>query len=480
MSGWRLVMSTFVMGAGVSGRTGNTDQHLDCVPRGSDATGEDYPLKKPGLAPLGREIDVHGRSGEVSVQEYVSLLSRLSMPVADGPNDKSPGSRVGYDPDTSFHTYEVAPLISGVSNERSNNKPERFLSGTSSDQVVAQAWNQSRTFAGRVQADRYGEYPGLALWRSPLSTVERNGDVERIDPTVDPRKAFKEWVGGESSPSRRSRRELLMGSSDKSVLDGVLEGFNRLKKDADLPTADRQRLERHATKVRELEKGIDRLKRRMTCDGEFPEGTWASRKDRDQKNGINYGWSYEDLRSELMADIMVRSMACGQTNVGTLCYSLESSRMNVDYLIGDNSSTDGHIHGVGHNENAPEVVMQRVVNWHVDQWVTLLERLAREPAPPPYDDESMLDRSAVVLLFESGVELDGTFRVNHTTDNMVALLGGRAGVGGRRLRGNYHVNAENRMHPCSALMTAMEAVGVRRNEFGELPWQSHGDLFEKA
>ncbi|MFB6374339.1 MAG: hypothetical protein ABEN55_14760, partial [Bradymonadaceae bacterium] len=106
------------------------------VPRGSDATGTDYRLEDPALQPHGREINVRGRDGTVPVQEYVSLISGLSMPEATSPNDKPPGSRVAYDSNSTFHKYQIAPLMSGVSSEKGSRDRDIFTSGTSSDQVV--------------------------------------------------------------------------------------------------------------------------------------------------------------------------------------------------------------------------------------------------------------------------------------------------------------------------------------------------------
>jgi len=460
---------------GASGNYGDQLDHVDCVP---DATGENYPLPDPALQPLDRELDVHGQQGSVRAQEYVSLLSGLSMPAAKGPNQKPPGSRVAYDEKPKFHNYEVAPLVSGVSSDDAATKRDRFRSGTSSDQIVASEWNRNDVFNGRVQADLYGKFPGTKKFHTPLSTLERSdGSVAIHEPLIDPRRAFKRWIGSSDGEVEQTRRELLMGSSDRSVLDGVLEGFNELQRSDKLPKRDRQRLQRHADQVRSLEKKIDDLKDRMVCSGDFPEDQWSQRKNRGQVEGVSNGWLYEDLRADLMSDIMVRSMACGRTNIATLCYSLEGSRMSIRYL-GEQSDQNG-IHGSAHSTQTPALSTQWVVQWHVDQWVKLLQRLAREPAPTD-SDESMLDRTAVVLLFESGVELNGSYRKNHTTNNMAALVGGRAGTDGKRLRGNVHVDAGNSEHPTSAQMTAMEAVGVQKNKFGEVPWSTHSELFESV
>ncbi|MFB6350686.1 MAG: DUF1552 domain-containing protein, partial [Bradymonadaceae bacterium] len=227
---------------GASGKYDNTEDHVDCVPDGPNATGTDYPLSDPALRPLDRELDVHGRDGTVRTQEYVSMISGLSMPEATEPNNKPPGSRVGYDSNREFHKYQVAPMLTGVSSEQAGSTQEAARGGTSSDQVVADHWNQKgQTFAGRVQFDNYGKYPGTNPLGTPLSQIDRGDGTEVVTPHIKLRDAFEAWIGS-NDQSGPSRRELLMGSSDQSVLDGVLREFNRLKKETNLPRADKKRL----------------------------------------------------------------------------------------------------------------------------------------------------------------------------------------------------------------------------------------------
>ncbi|MFB6350685.1 MAG: hypothetical protein ABEN55_20865, partial [Bradymonadaceae bacterium] len=66
------------------------------------------------------------------------------------------------------------------------------------------------------------------------------------------------------------------------------------------------RLQRHADKVRKLENDIAQLEERTVCDGGFPDAIWSRRSNRNQQTGINNGWMHEDLRAEVMSDLMVR------------------------------------------------------------------------------------------------------------------------------------------------------------------------------
>jgi hypothetical protein len=78
----------------------------------------------------------------------------------------------------------------------------------------------------------------------------------------------------------------------------------------------------------------------------------------------------------------------------------------------------------------------------------------------------MLDNIAAVLVHEGGHGKDyysGRFPSAHSTDNMACLVAGRAGG----LHPGLHIPAPG-AHPASALVTAMNAVGVPTTALGEV------------
>jgi hypothetical protein len=79
---------------------------------------------------------------------------------------------------------------------------------------------------------------------------------------------------------------------------------------------------------------------------------------------------------------------------------------------------------------------------------------------PDLDGRTLIDNTAVVLVFEGGHGYDPATGNNgspHSTENMVVLVGGHAG--GLNQSGGRHVRAPNR-HPVEVVNTAMAAVGV--------------------
>ena len=122
-------------------------------------------------------------------------------------------------------------------------------------------------------------------------------------------------------------------------------------------------------------------------------------------------------------------------------------------------SSDAHetTHGRGGLDGVSDMLA-----WHVSFFARFVEKLRDTQE---VDGSSMLDHTAVVLLFEGGKGYDPESGRNdraHSTENMVALVGGR--VGG--LLPGRHVVADGR-HPAHVLISAMSALGLSE-ELGEM------------
>jgi hypothetical protein len=80
----------------------------------------------------------------------------------------------------------------------------------------------------------------------------------------------------------------------------------------------------------------------------------------------------------------------------------------------------------------------------------------------------MLDSTAMILCFEGGIGFDpeqGNMGEAHSTENMVVLIGGRAG--GLHSSPGRHIRRQDE-HPVKVINTAMKAVGVDQ-QLGEVP-----------
>jgi hypothetical protein len=122
----------------------------------------------------------------------------------------------------------------------------------------------------------------------------------------------------------------------------------------------------------------------------------------------------------------------------------------------------GHF-GVGGGTAGLEAVSDGVA-WHVGHFGRLVQKLRDTPE---IDGSSLLDHSALVLVFEGGWGYDpesGEALNVHSSENMAALIAGHAG--GLNPGGGRHVSNAGG-HPTQVINTALRAVGVD-HEMGEV------------
>jgi hypothetical protein len=115
-------------------------------------------------------------------------------------------------------------------------------------------------------------------------------------------------------------------------------------------------------------------------------------------------------------------------------------------------------HGsIGSSQADTQVALATCAAWHVKHFARLVQKLRDTE---DVDGSSLLDNTAAVLGFEGGWGFDpqaGAGNSPHSTENMVMLVGGRAG--GLNATPGRHIVASG-VHPTAVLNTAMEAVGV--------------------
>jgi hypothetical protein len=149
------------------------------------------------------------------------------------------------------------------------------------------------------------------------------------------------------------------------------------------------------------------------------------------------------------------AFACDQSRVASLMLTFHASAMNVAPFAGFASD----VHFVSHGRDGAGGTVElcgKVVSWHVKHFAYLVAKLKGTPE----GGGSMLDSSALVYVCEGGYGVDATGATpgSHSTENMGALIAGRAGG----LKPGKHVLATNQ-HPAQVIASAMNAVGVAGN-----------------
>lgn len=409
-----------------------------------DRIGRDYDLKT-ALAPLA----LYG-----NIRDEVTVVSGLEIPSARGGSIPAGGRSDG------FHIASLSPLFSGVRSGQGST-----VQGVTSDQIVADNIAGDTTFRSlnyRVQAAWY--LTVSAPYGRDIMSYRRDGDRLVAQPaTVSPRLAYDSLFSSFTppDPTEAARRAFLL-EGRKSVIDLVRHSYEELV--PQLGAVDKHRLEQHLHEIRDLERRIQSIAPDQSgaCGllgdpGEDP----PVGGNQTALSGANFnneaGYSSETDRARIFCDLIYMAFACDMTRVATLMLTMAQSHMSAYPFIGESFD----IHEVGHSRLGTQKVSE-LIAWHMDHFAYLLAKMRDTPE----GHGNMLDTSSLLFLHEGGHGYDpatGSQYSSHSTENMACLIAGRAGG----LRAGQHVATEG-AHPANVIISAMNAVGVPIEEFGEV------------
>lgn len=418
-----------------------------------DMQGHGYDIKR-ALQPL----------ADLGIREQVSVVTGMTIPWGDSGSVPAAG-RV-----REWHAKSVAPLVSGVAGADDGNERAQ---GVTSDQVAADALGKStphRLLTYRVQAAYYRGSNGDGGDRGRISYRDDGGQIVPVDPIVSPRLAYESLFTGFVPPDpAEATAALAVLRRRRSAVDVVLEDAQALI--PKLGAADRIRLERHFDELRALEQRLDLQPPPMTGScamlehpGDDPE-IGGSVENGDTEGYANGGaYSGEQERAEILTDLIAMAFTCDLSRVASLMYTMAQCFLNSQPLLSLPSDMHelGHF-GVGGGQVGLDA-MSDCVAWHVRHYGRLVEKL-RDTTE--LDGSSVLDNSALLLMFEGGWGFDpesGDELSVHSSENMSALIAG--GAGGLNPGGGQHVRMSG-SHPTQVINTGLRAVGID-HEMGDV------------
>lgn len=386
---------------------------------------------------------------DLGIEDVVSVASGLLIPWDEGSGVPPGGRRVG------FHASSPCPLTCGV---RGDEGGDESATGPTSDQLVGAQLGEGRVVLSyRVQPAYYRGDNSSGGDRGRISARMVGTDLEQVDPVFSPQLAYANLFSGfdPGDPGESAATEFLLRRR-RSVVDLVADDTERLM--TKLGAADRMRMEQHLEELRALEGRLNLIQPEGACmqlpdPGDDPE-IGPAVEDNSYGNGGAY--SDEELRATILVDLIHMAFACDLSRSASLMFTYAQCFMNMNPIYGYPSDLHEISHyAMGGGEEGANC-MADCIAWHVKHWGRLVQKLRDTPE---VDGSTLLDNTALVLMFEGGHGYDpegGTNGEAHSTENMIALIGGRAG--GLHASPGKHVRMPNR-HPVELVNTAMHAVG---------------------
>lgn len=287
-----------------------------------------------------------------------------------------------------------------------------------------------------------------------------SGDNELLDTYIKPENVYNRIFpnGTDPDPNQPTADTRLVRR--RSVLDGVLKQFTALE--GRVSASDRERLDRHATHIREFETSLDNFQPPvipMTCS-----------------DGLELDFSNMNHQraAELQVDILSHAIACNYSDVSTFkVFDLEEPALG-HIIHPDKAQTfagEGY-HGAWHRASDQNQDYARRAFTAINQWYgELFARLLMNLDQIDEGNGTALDNTMVMWVSDFG------HGGGHSSDNIHLAFAGNAGnVPMGRLvdycapyngnpAGNY--GNENQPGNHNLCVTLQQAFGIQSDTFGD-------------
>jgi Protein of unknown function (DUF1552) len=354
------------------------------------------------------------------------------------------------------HQSGIVALLTGTPQK---NGGSGYAAGPSIDQVIA-----TRISAGKKPRASIQLAVRWATGRSkgrlhPINVLsfEDNATFNPIPPRLDPQQIFSDLFGtampgqgGDPAAEGRLTRK-------RSILDHVGKRYQTLA--ARLGMADRQKLEQHLSKLRELERtlGTPGMGPMPMPPGACQAPERVDTSDYNPRSGLNSDdtGSIVDTRTDeaipkvgkFLTDMLVTALACDLTAVATLQWCDTEAKHTLPWL-----GLKDHHHYYQHDGGFRPAECERICTWYSEQHLYLLQQMQAVDM----GGHSLLDESVVFL----GNELQDP--PAHGKTNMPFVLAG----GGGGLRTGRWLKYGGRSHN-DLLVSIVNLFGDNRQSFGD-------------
>jgi hypothetical protein len=346
------------------------------------------------------------------------------------------------------HDLAMAHMLTGMRMQatmfgRAGHSLDGTAGGPSIDQAIAKAIGNDT----KLRSLELGVESTISDLEPMVTRMSYGGPHDPRTPLDEPKQVFARLFGD----TLASQAEIeALHQRRRSVLDAVLGEFNSVN--ATLGYDDRQKLERHATAIRDIEHQLD-VAAMPGLNCKVPSGppdvsvkvVDCFRDDPPRPTKCVSG--FPEVGKAQM-DLMVLALACDLTRVATLQWSTAEST-TVHSQIG---VTDEH-HLMSHDIANKAPLMSKVSTWYAEQFAYLLSEMKKIQE----GDGTLLDHTLLFYPNElSQAEV-------HDRRNLPYIIAGKASgklPSGRFLQ--YHGEPHNRL-----LTSFLNIFGVPATGFGE-------------
>ena len=387
-------------------------------------------------AKVGRNFELNPEGALVSLdpwKQYLTIVSNTDVKMAE----PFVAPEIGGD-----HFRSSAVFLT-QSHPKQTQGSDLFV-GTSLDQLVAQRIGTDTVIpsmqlcienldqAGGCDYNYACAYTDTISWASPK---------EPLPMIRNPRVAFDLLFGAGNNNADRSVRR----KQNQSILDWITGEVSGLKRD--LGPADRQRIDKYLTDIRELEQRIQSVESRnknRDVTRELPEAP----------SGVPD--SYEE-HMKLMFDFQVLAFQSDMTRVFSFKTGRDASSRSYPQ-----SGTDKGFHPASHHGGREAAILDfNLINrYHVSMLPYFLDRLKSTME----GDKDLLEKTMIVY---GSPMADGNVH-NHRRCPLLVL-----GHGNGRVEGGVHIKAPDGTPMANAMLSMMHKLGMDDvKSFGD----STGDL----
>jgi len=366
------------------------------------------------------------------------------------------------------HSRGMAGVLTGQQllpgNLNTNGGNAGFAAGASIDQVIAASISKGLRFphlavsAGWSTGITAGGQPHPGNIISYQAPSRAGGQATPVPPATDPLGTLKNvfsGVGGDATANAAVK------AWDKSILDGVQADYKRIM--MRLGGEDRAKLEAHLALIDQAQKGLEQTVA-STCTAPTTIDPTAGYYDDPIAQGVSRGaadggsasittGAKVPLKGDAMTDLLVASLACDLTRVGTMQYSDSEAKFMLGFLKDSSgASLKDHHHGYQHDRGFQPQALEIIYTFYMQKFASLLQKLDAVKE----SNGSLLDNSLVISLTE--IQMPD----NHAQNNMPFILAGKAGG---KLKSQRWLKVKSQPHN-NLLVSILNLFGLPDTKFG--------------